>query len=123
MADRIDHAAEARRLLRESDEAVEAVRGLGDDFPGIEALASAVDRGLQNAAKQAQVHATLALVEQQRVGNIIALSQALDGNGWQAAAPLEALFGYRREAGGMEDGGLHIRPDVAAALGIEVLNG
>ncbi len=92
MTERIDHAAEARKIL-------ELVTGL----PKLD---------------EARVHATLALVEQQRIANLIALSQAEDGNGWQAEQPLAALFAYRREAGAMEDEGLHIRPEIAVALGI-----
>ncbi|WP_336653059.1 MULTISPECIES: hypothetical protein [unclassified Leucobacter] len=60
-----------------------------------------------------------ALVEQQRIQNLIALSQALDGNGWQAAEPLDSIFAYRNAEPHDEFGGLHIRPEIAAALGIE----
>lgn len=53
MADRIDHAAEARTILS-SNKAV----------PGVDGVANAVE---------AQAHATLALATEQRTANMIAL--------------------------------------------------
>lgn len=72
----------------------------------------------------AQANAVLALkyvvedlVEQQRIANLIALSQAQDEWGTEAAAAKEAVFGHE-----LQDDGTYepvVRPDIAAALGIE----
>lgn len=68
----------------------------------------------------AQTHATLALVEQQRIANIIALSQAEDGNGWLVKEPLDALFTYVSSEDYDPDGdnGLRIHPDIKKGLGL-----
>lgn len=73
MSDRINHAAEARRVLGEGERTVAKIRkrrAMGD-------VAAADDYGKKAAGcwAQAQVHATLALVEQQRIANLIALSE------------------------------------------------
>lgn len=102
MTERIDHAAEARDSI-----------SLAQDDALAEEATSITHAMIANA------EATLALVEQQRIANLIALSQALDGNGWQAAEPLDAIFAYRNTEPDDEFAGLHIRPDIAAALGIE----
>ena len=85
MSDRIDHAAVARKYITAALGAVTA------DPAGIVALL-------------AQAEATLALVEQQRIANLIALGLAREGNGWRTAGPEW----------------MRVRPDIAAALGIEV---
>ncbi|WP_323985920.1 hypothetical protein [Microbacterium plantarum] len=67
MSERIDHAAEAASDIRYADEVLEQ----GADLEVAKAIAAV-----------GQVQATLALVEQQRIANIIALSspqEALDG--------------------------------------------
>lgn len=65
----------------------------------------------------AQVHATLALVEQQRIANLIAFSDH----------SFERWGNYAGEAGGMgvlfsnpesENGNMRVRDDIARALGI-----
>lgn len=88
MAERIDHASEAVRLMSSDT----------------------------NRADKALVHATLALAEQQRVANIIALSrkQSLlpDGEVWVSSWVEE-----------IDDDGnvtnVTMRPDIAVALGLE----
>lgn len=105
MTERIDHAAEARIHIDWAHEHQER--------EGI------TERTVTDTALLAQAEATLALVEQQRIANLIALSQALDGNGWQAAEPLDAIFAYRNAEPHDEFAGLHLRPEIAAALGIE----
>ncbi|MFF8817307.1 hypothetical protein ACF07D_04815 [Leucobacter sp. NPDC015123] len=97
MTERIDHAAEAREALRGS--------GDGRNFA-------------TDASNAAIAHAVLALVEQQRIANLITLSQALDGNGWQAAEPLDAIYGYNNAEPFDEFAGLHVRPEIREALGL-----
>jgi hypothetical protein len=70
--ERIDHVAEARRLLSaEANGGTQAERALL----------------LQGAMQAAQVHATLALVEQQRIANLIALASG-EGSSWDEALPI-----------------------------------
>lgn len=97
MSDRIDHGAEA----------VAALMGSGDGR-----------NFATDASQNAIAHAVLALVEQQRIANLIALSQSEDGNGWTPEQPLNAVF---REHWNDETGQGHctIAPEIAAALGIE----
>ena len=89
MSERIDHAAEAR-------EWIDAAAG----HPG--AISTAI---------LAQAEATLALVEQQRIANLIALA-AMDpeGLGQSAYSALAAMSPDRRRT--------VLAPDIAAALGI-----
>lgn len=103
---RFDHATEARALLIQGDAftSSDMVLQTGEAKADVIALA--------------QVHATLALVEQQRIANLVALSQAEDGNGWASEQAIAAVF---REHWNDETGQGHctIAPDIAAALGIE----
>ena len=92
MSERIDHAAEAREALKEAGD----VRNFATD-----ASASAI------------AHAMLALTEQQRIANLIAL--AAGGHGGPMGFEHEAM-----DALGVL-GALHhlqLRPDIAASLGI-----
>ena len=69
----------------------------------------------------AQVHATLALVEQQRVANLIALAGSRNPILREQVAEdaAEALATFHEHAD-LALGGWHeVRPDIAAALGIE----
>lgn len=87
MTERIDHAAEAREALRGS--------GDGRNFA-------------TDASNNAIAHAVLALVEQQRIANIIALHRhevEYDLNGGRSL-----IF---------ESGGETLRPEIAEALGID----
>lgn len=98
MSERIDHAAEAERLLTRSGE------GHGDAGWG----------GLEDSIRGYGL-ATLALVEQQRIANLIAMSESGRTTVKGARAALSALY-----VGAVEDGTAHmqLRPDIAVALGI-----
>lgn len=99
MSERIDHAAEAV-ALRALTATLGVTVGQAD--------------GLLQAA---QMHATLAIVEQQRIANVINLAKAA-----------QAQYGhYAGEAGFMgqlfdnpntELGNMRLKPDIAAALGL-----
>ena len=95
MTDRIDHAAKALGCL-------EAVRNanLEDPTPRDTALLQA-----------AQVHATLAQVEQARIRNLIAIWDAHDADLSVSNQAGNALF-HRPDM-------WRLRPDIAAALGVE----
>jgi hypothetical protein len=65
----------------------------------------------------AQAHATLALVEQQRIANLIALASHANerwGNYAGEAGGLGTLFSYPDAEGG----NMQVRDDIARALGI-----
>lgn len=64
MADRIDHAAKARRNI--------------DGLHDYQAEEGMTDESMLTVAIEAQTHATLALVEQQRIANLIAYFAAMD---------------------------------------------
>lgn len=73
MSERFDHAAEAWRIIGEGEVAVRNLRAahrLGDIVAADEYGAKA-----NGCWAQAQVHATLALVEQQKIANRIAIAQ------------------------------------------------
>lgn len=91
MSEQIDHAAEAREWID----------------------AAARHPGAISTAILAQAEATLALVEQQRIANLIALSESGRTTVNGARAALSALY-----VGAVEDGTAHmqLRPDIAAAL-------
>lgn len=96
MSDRIDHAAVARKYIAAAFGEATA------DPAGVVALL-------------AQAEATLALVEQQRIANLIAL-------GYGHTSPSGDVVGEARRALVERTGAdrHQLRPDVAAALGIEV---
>ena len=93
MTNRIDHFAEARRLVLATE-----TRDWNQESPY-------VDRRLAAA----QVHATLALAEQQRLANVIALAGL-------------SMHGPLRHLAVQPMGEISVQPtdDIAAALGIEV---
>ena len=95
MTDRIDHAAEASISLGESHALIGIAR--------------------------AQVHATLAIVEQLRIGNLIALGYGGDeADCDQARADARvALVEWHAHEDPEMGGWPEIRPEIAAALGIE----
>lgn len=117
MTDRIDHAAEARRHIDWAHEQQEREGDMGN--------------APRDAALIAQVHATLALVEQQRIANLIALT-ALAGNpsiqesdfdegAELASAGLHALIEYAPTPGTQISGPDEhpvIRADVREGLGL-----
>lgn len=88
MSGRIDHAAEARRLADIADRhygQIEHRNGAMAASQSVEALM---------VATEAQVHATLALVEQQRIANLLALGQATNADGsriapWAVTHPVD----------------------------------
>jgi len=75
MTDRIDHAAEARAALK-----------------GAQMNPADADVITDPWLLAAQVHATLALVEQQRLANLITLAQ-FSFDGWEPNAAQRELFG------------------------------
>ncbi len=88
MSERIDHAAEARELL---DHSVES-----SDKDAAIAM-------LHTNAAAAQAHATLALAEQQRIANLIALGEVRVGKraAWDFDSPEPELRPEIREALGL----------------------
>ena len=97
MSERIDHAAEARRIL--------------SDVKPYE------DQHLEVGMGSAQVHATLALVEQQRIANIIdvALLQLMSAED----GPVNILGNGEALRALYPDGPITpLSPDIAAALGV-----
>ena len=94
MTDRIDHAAEAQRLLHQWS---------------------------REAMPVAQVHASLAIAEQLRISNLIALGYGGDeADCDQARADARAALVEWHAHEEPEMGGWpEIRPDIAAALGID----
>lgn len=103
MTDRIDHAAEAQKVL---------------------AMPTSVWGSSSEVLAGAQVNATLAIVEQLRIGNLIALGYGGDeADCDQARADARAaLVDWHAHEDPEMGGWPEIRPDIAAALGID-LNG
>lgn len=97
MTERIDHYAEAERVLHEC---TGLIRG------------GAAQTSMLAAA---QVHATLALAEQARIANIIALAESGRTTVNGARTALAGLF-----TGSAEDGSanMHLRPEIKEALGL-----
>ena len=98
MTDRIDHAAEARKHI---DWAHDWQEREGDTE----------EAGLATAVL-AQAHATLALVEQARIANLVGLLK----DTFASHQALEALSDVATAQSGQL---ISLRPDIAAALGIE----
>ena len=99
MTDRIDHAAEAQKVLA---------------MPSVWGSPSAV-------LAAAQVNATLAIVEQLRIGNLIALANGDSEAGTDQARSdaRVALVEWHAHEDPEMGGWPEIRPDIAAALGID----
>ena len=102
MTDRIDHAALAAQMARD---AVSTSRS------GAQVIAGML-------AATAQVHATLALVDQQRIANLIALAGASDSIRARQQAE-EVLYQPTPIQAGID---LPLTPDIAAALGIKAVD-
>ena len=107
MTNRIDHAAEAVGLL---------------------ALAAAGVRDRRYLIAATHIHATLAVAEQARIANLIALAKLAgrdeDAHEEVAAAAygaLNALISYQDGHSGPDEVAV-LRPDIAAALGIEAVD-
>ena len=101
MTDRIDHAAEARQHIDWAHEE-QSVEG-------------SWEYSVRDYALIAQAEATLALVEQQRIANLVALTK----NTFAAHEAREALSTFATAKFGEQIG---LRPDIAAALGIEAVD-
>lgn len=97
MTDRIDHAAEAVALLNL------AVTAQHQGDP-------------RHLIAAAQAYAALALVEQQRIANLIALASSTDSIAARAQAEITL---FERVRGSYL--ALLLRPDIAAALGIKAV--
>lgn len=98
MTDRIDHAAEAVALLNL------AVTAQHQGDP-------------RHLIAAAQAYAALALVEQQRIANLIALASSADSIAARAQAEI-TLFERVTRGSYLA---LLLRPDIAAALGIKAV--
>jgi hypothetical protein len=89
MIARMDHAAEGTRLTALTDQ-------YGKDHPSATSVLEAIGNvgAVANGFAQAQVHATLALVEAQRTANLIAylaLDEARNGTDY-ASSQIDALI-------------------------------
>lgn len=98
---RIDHAAEAQGWIEYS----------GDQNPDVDGRA-------MHAAAIAQAEAALALVEQHRIANLIAL--AAGGYGGSMGFEHEATEALGNATEAPFGSTVRLRPDIAAALGIGV---
>ena len=101
MTDRIDHAAEAQKVL---------------------AMPTNVWGSPSEILAGAQVNATLAIVEQLRIGNLIALGYGGDEADCDQARSdaRAALVNWHAHEDPEMGGWPEIRPDIAAALGIDL---
>ena len=115
MTNRIDHAALAGQMARDA---------LSTSRSGAQVIAGML-------AATAQVHAALALVEQQRIANLVALAKLAgrdeDVHEEVAAAAygaLNAMIHYQDVPNGHmgPDEVAALRPDIAAALGIKAVD-
>ena len=99
MTDRIDHAAEAQKVL---------------------AMPTSVWGSPSELLAAAQVNATLAIVEQLRIGNLIALGYGGEADCDQARSDARAaLVNWHAHEDPEMGGWPEIRPEIAAALGVE----
>ena len=99
MTNRIDHAAEAVGLL---------------------ALAAAGVRDRRYLIAAAHIHATLAVAEQARIANLIALAKLAGRDEDAHEEVAAAAYGANGHSG--PDEVAVLRPDIAAALGIEAVD-
>ena len=102
MTDRIDHAALAAQMARDA---------LSTSRSGAQVIAGML-------AATAQIHATLALDDQQRIANLIALAGASDSIRARQQAE-EVLYQPTPIQAGID---LPLTPDIAAALGIKAVD-
>lgn len=103
--ERIDHAAEARRVAEMADGCYGAI----DTRNGEMSIAQMIEA--QTLAHVAQVHATLAMVEQQRIANVFALQS---GSVNATTDPAQDLVFVPDSAGDPV-----LRSEIREALGIE----
>lgn len=119
-AERIDHAAEARRVVEVAD----GHYGQIEHRNGAMAASQSVEALM--LATEAQVHATLALVEQQRITNLIALASLGSGSFEDALPVLQdeaaaALMEFRPTPGDQINGPdefPYTRDEIREALGL-----
>lgn len=116
MTNRIDHAKNAEIILADGLTAVHKCHDAA--HAGYRDKADDYGKKAMGCWAQAQAEATLALVEQQRIANLIALAAGGHGGsmGFEHEAT-EALGNHRMAEFGDT---IRLHPDVAAALGIEV---
>ena len=103
MPERIDHADEAIQGIM-----VASLR-VSEDF------CTQTGEHKADILAEAQVHATLALVEQQRIANVIALANSANPILSEQVATDAATALAGRQYGGW----FELKPDIAAALGIK----
>ncbi|KAM9867067.1 hypothetical protein ACIFOC_00389 [Leucobacter aridicollis] len=108
MSERIDHATEARDYLADVEAYGNDAHSLRFDKEPKHRISDALAHG-NLAASQAQVHATLALVEQQRIANLIAL--------WHGSPVKEEYIGDGERGLLVSSGGV-LRPEIREALGL-----
>ncbi len=99
MTQRADHAAVARRIIRHVSKTALSAKSAAVMVAG------------------AQVHATLALVEQQRIANLIALTDHAHerfGNYAGEAGGMGVLFSY----GETPESNIRLRADIREGLGL-----
>jgi len=101
MIERIDHAAEAREYLADTRDFIVNITE-----PSVYAL-----RVAANGFAEAHVHATLALVEQQRIANLIALGEF-------RIAPGDVAHFRHIVAQPSGEYSLTVSPQIAEALGL-----
>lgn len=114
-----NHFTEAETLLRQLTEAQETLDAAAQD--GVlppEAVIDAIRESANHIIAQAQVHALLASVEQAKIANLIALSVQSDSMEGRAQAD-RALYSRVPDATIPGHIMLPLRPEIAAALGIE----
>lgn len=104
---RIDHTSEARRLQSGAREIVRAINGDPAFQPHMAAIIMLDD---------ARLETTLALVEQQRIANLIALSAG--GHGGSTGLERHAFAALGAMSGDAWGAEMQLRPDIAAALGL-----
>lgn len=110
MTARADHAAEAQRIMAAGERAAANARDAAHN--GAHKIADGYGAKAHGCWMQAQVHATLALVEQQRIANLIALATS-------AGSPVLDRAAQRAlQRANSEDYSLEVAPGIREALGL-----
>lgn len=108
-----DHADEARRILADGESAISKLRSA--QHRGEASSADDYGKKAMGCWAQAQVHATLALAEQQRIANILSLARIESEN---SSTPTDALdYLYDREVFDL-GGKLVTNPSIMKGLGL-----
>lgn len=108
-AERVNHVAEAKRVMTDGEHAVGRARDAAAN--GNHRVADGYGAKAHGCWMQAQVHATLALVEQQRIANVIALGQF-------RVAPGDVAHFRHVVAQPKDEFTLQVSPQIAEALGL-----